>query len=148
MTAAPRVFLDSNVLISALIGEAGSPPAVLVDWMGGGQLGVLLTGECNLREVERNLSLKLPSAAPLWGRFLERSGIEVVACPKTPVRGINAKDAPMVGAALKAKCDYFVTGDKRLLAEIGKSRGSALIPLAPREMLETLLQRHLPRQRP
>ncbi len=26
MTAAPRVFLDGNVLISALIGDAGSPP--------------------------------------------------------------------------------------------------------------------------
>ena len=51
----------------------------------------------------------------------------------------------MVGAALKAKCDYFVTGDKRLLTEIGKSRGSALIPLPPREMLEILLKRHLPR---
>ena len=51
----------------------------------------------------------------------------------------------MVGAALKAKCDYFVTGDKRLLTEIGKSRGSALIPLPPRAMLEILLKRHLPR---
>ena len=145
MTVVPRVFLDSNVLISALIGEADSPPVVLVDWMGGGQLGAMLTGECNLREVERNLSAKLPSAAPLWGRFLERSGIEVVICPKTPVRGINVKDAPMVGAALKAKCDYFVTGDKRLLTEIGKSRGSALIPLPPRAMLEVLLKRYLPR---
>ena len=30
VTAVPRVFLDSNVLISALIGEAGSPPAARV----------------------------------------------------------------------------------------------------------------------
>lgn len=145
MISAPRVFLDSNVLISALIGEAASPPVVLVDWMVGGRLGVMLTGECNLREVERNLLAKLPAAAPLWGRFLERSGIEVVACPNpdASVRGINAKDAPTVGAALKAKCNYFVTGDKRLLTEIGKSPGSALIPLAPREMLEALLKRYL-----
>ena len=69
VTVVPRVFLDSNVLISALIGEADSPPVVLVDWMGGGQLGAMLTGECNLREVERNLSAKLPSAAPPLGAF-------------------------------------------------------------------------------
>jgi predicted nucleic acid-binding protein len=145
VSASPRVFLDSNVLISALIGDAGSPPAALVDWMCGGRLGLMLTGECNLREIERNLSAKLPAAAPLWKRFLVRSGIEVVACPTTPVRGVNAKDAPMVGAALKAKCRYFVTGDKRLLAEITKSQGTALIPLAPREMLEALLKLNLPR---
>ncbi len=145
MTAPPRVFLDSNVLISALIGDPGSPPVALVDWMAGGQLGVMLTGDCNLREIDRNLSLKLPGAAPLWRRFLESGGIQVVACPKGPHSGINAKDAPMVGAALKAKCDFFVTGDKRLLSEIARSCGPALVPHAPREMLEVLLQRHLPR---
>lgn len=145
MSASPRVFLDSNVLISALIGEAGSPPAALVDWMCGGRLGVMLTGRCNLQEVERNLSNKLPAMAPLWERFLARSGIEVVACPGTPVHGINAKDSPTVGAALRAKCGYFVTGDKRLLAEIVKSHRTVLTALTPREMLEALLKHHLER---
>ena len=78
MSAAPRVFLDSNVLISALIGDDEAPPTVLVDWLAGGQAGTALTGKCNLLEVERNLAAKLPGAAPPWGLFLERTGIQIV----------------------------------------------------------------------
>ena len=69
------IFLDSNVLISALIGSAHSAPVMLVDWL----------------------------------------------------------------ASSRAAATHFVTGDKRLLAEIRAAKLILPPALTPREMLEVLL---------
>lgn len=139
MTFQLRVFLDSNVLISALIGDADSAPVILVDWLTGGHLGPALTSKCNIEEIERNLVHKLPQAVPLWKSFLQRSGVIVVPCKKTRTRGINPKDAPIVAAAIAAKASHFVTGDKRLIVEM-KTKGVRVpLPATPREMLDAIL---------
>ena len=139
MTSRFRVFLDSNVLISALIGDPDSAPAILVDWLTGGHVGPALTSKCNVEEVERNLARKLPQAAPLWKSFLQRSGVTVVPCKKGRTRGINPKDAPIVAAAVAAKATHFVTGDKRLIEEMNKQEVNAPRPVTPGEMLDAIL---------
>jgi len=140
VTPSRRVFLDSNVLISALIGEPDSAPAILVDWMMSGQLGALLTSRCNLQEVERNLARKLPRALPVWRQFLNTSGIIVVPCKKEPIKGINTKDTAIVASAIAAKSSHFVTGDKRLIEEMKKlSESFSPLPMTPREMLDVIL---------
>lgn len=139
MTSRFRVFLDSNVLISALIGDSDSAPVILVDWLTGGHLGPALTSRCNVEEVERNLARKLPHAAPLWRSFLQRSDVTVVPCKKGRTRGINPKDAPIVAAAIAAKATHFVTGDKRLIEEIKKTRVKSPLVVTPREMIEAIL---------
>ncbi len=139
MTSRFRVFLDSNVLISALIGDSDSAPVILVDWLTGGHLGPALTSRCNVEEVERNLARKLPQAAPLWKSFLQRSGVTVVPCKKGRTRGINPKDGPIVAAAVAAKATHFVTGDKRLIEEMKKKGAKAPLPFTPREMLDAIL---------
>jgi predicted nucleic acid-binding protein len=133
-----RVFIDSNVLISAMIGVPESAPVVLVDWLAGGQPGELLTSRRNVAEVERNLHKRLPEALPLWREFIARSGIRVVAATSS-CRGINAKDAAIVAGALRAKATHFVTGDKRLLAEIRRAASKNMTAVTPREMLDVLL---------
>lgn len=72
-------------------------------------MGVLLTGKCNLSEVERNLARKVPAAMPLWKSFLDRAAVVVVPCRKHKLRGINAKDMPIVAAAKGAQATHFVT---------------------------------------
>ncbi len=139
MTFRFRVFLDSNVLISALIGDPDSAPVILVDWLTGGHLGPALTSKCNVDEVERNLVRNLPPAAPLWKSFLQRSGVTIVPCKKGRTRGINPKDAAIVAAAIAAKATHFVTGDKRLIEEMKKKGIKAPIPVTPREMLDAIL---------
>ena len=139
MTSRFRVFLDSNVLISALIGDADAAPVILVDWLTGGHLGPALTSKCNVEEVERNLAHKLPQAAPLWKAFLQRSGVTVVACKKGRIRGINPKDASIVAAAVAAKATHFVSGNKRLIEEMKKTGVKAPLPVTPREMLNAIL---------
>lgn len=133
------VFLDSNVLISALIGSAHSAPVVLVDWLAGSPAAALITGRCCIQEVEKNLAHKLPQAQPLWQQFVSTSGIRIVPCPRKSIAGINAKDAAIVAAAVSASATHFVTGDKRLLGEMRAAKSRLPPALTPREMLEVLL---------
>lgn len=134
-----RIFLDSNVLISALIGAPDSAPVVLVDWLASGQPARLLTSRRNVAEVERNIRTRLPAALPLWQDFVTRSGVSIVAGTHAHQPGINAKDAAIVAAAVRSKATYFVTGDKQLRAEIDKTLARKLTAVTPREMLELLL---------
>lgn len=133
------VFLDSNVLISALIGSTHSAPVVLVDWLATSRAATLITGRCCIQEVEKNLARKLPQAQPLWQQFVIASGIRIVPCPRRSIAGINAKDAAIIAAAVFAGATHFVTGDKRLLAEMRAATSRLPQALAPREMLEALL---------
>ncbi len=133
------VFLDSNILISALVGSQRSAPVVLLDWLAGNPHTVLMTGRCCVQEVERNIARKLPKALPLWRKFMTESAIRVVACPRWPVAGINAKDAAIVAAGIAAKADYFVTGDKRLILEMRAAKSAMPQAMTPREMLEAMV---------
>lgn len=133
------VCLDSNVLISALIGPAHSAPVVLVDWLASSRTVTLIAGRCCIQEVEKNLARKLPQAQPLWQQFVVASGIRIVPCPGKSIEGINAKDTAIVAAAVSAAATHFVTGDKRLLAEMRATKSKLPQALTPREMLEALL---------
>lgn len=133
------VFLDSNVLISTLIGSAHSAPVVLVDWLASSRAATLITGRCCIQEVEKNLARRLPQAQPLWQQFVIASGIRIVPCPRKSITGINAKDTAIVAAAVSAAATHFVTGDKRLLAEMRAAKSKLPQALTPREMLEALL---------
>jgi predicted nucleic acid-binding protein len=135
----PGIFLDSNGLISALIGSPESAPVVLVDWLATGQAGKILTSRRNLVEVERNLCRRLPAVLPLWRQFMARSGVVLVPGTTTRCKGINAKDAAIVAAALRSGATHFVTGDKRLLTEIRQADLARLRAVTPREMLDELL---------
>jgi predicted nucleic acid-binding protein len=133
------VFLDSNILISALIGPAHSAPVVLVDWLASSPAATLITGRCCIQEVEKNLARKLPQAQPLWQQFVIASGIRIVPRPRKSIAGINAKDTAIVAAAVSAAATHFVTGDNRLLAEMRAAKSKLPQALMPREMLEVLL---------
>lgn len=133
------VFLDSNVLISALIGSPHSAPVVLVDWLASSRVATLITGRCCIQEVETNLARKLPQAQPLWQQFVIASGIHIVPRPRKSIAGINVKDTAVVAAAVSAAATHFVTGDKRLVAEMLAAKSRLPQALTPREMLEALL---------
>jgi predicted nucleic acid-binding protein len=133
------VFLDSNILISALIGSAHSAPVVLVDWLASSRAATLITGRRCIQDVEKNLARKLPQAQPLWRQFVIASGIRIVPCPRKSIAGINAKDTAIVAAAVAAAATHFVTDDKRLLAAMRAAKSRLPQALTPREMLEALL---------
>ena len=103
-----RVFLDANVLFSA--SNADSNIARLVNWLVEKATGV--SSDLAVEEARRNLALKRPQ----WLGEFERvqTILEIVSSASfaLPV-ALAAKDAPLLCSAVVARCDDFVTGDRR-----------------------------------
>jgi predicted nucleic acid-binding protein len=114
-----RVFLDANVLFSA--SNAGSNIARLIDWLN--ERGTAVSSPLAVEEARRNLELKRPQ----WLAEFERVRAHLDLVPATrftlPVP-LDAKDVPLLCAAIAAKCGYFVTGDKR---DFGHLDGQAVL---------------------
>lgn len=103
-----RVFLDANVLFSAC--KKGGAIGQLVRWL---QVeGVVVTSDLAIEEARRNLLSKRAEWAPRLEELLHP--IEVV--PSSLFRldvDLEAKDRPLLCAAIRAKCTHFATGDRR-----------------------------------
>lgn len=103
-----RVFFDANVLFSA--SNEGTNVARLVDWVIKDAQAV--TSDLARLEAQRNLALKRPDWLPGFERLAAR--IEQVASASfaLPV-ALNEGDRPLLCAAIRARCSYFATGDRR-----------------------------------
>ena len=103
-----RVFLDANVLFSA--GNAGSNIARLTEWLC--QRDTAVSSDLAVEEARRNLELKRPQWLAGFDRV--KAGLELVpAAQFTLPVPLDAKDVPLLCAAIAARCQYFATGDKR-----------------------------------
>ena len=127
-----RVFLDTNVLASALATRglcADLFESVLAEHD-------LLTSTAVLGELERILASKFRLPADLVRSYLELIDgaaeriVETVELPR-PVP--DPDDAPILAAALAGQAGCFVTGDKALL-ELGEIAGLPI--LSPRQFWE------------
>jgi predicted nucleic acid-binding protein len=147
-----RVFLDSNVILSGIFSEGGAPRLIL-DLLSL-ELPVLtgLTGRFNLIEIERNIGIKMPGALPAWREHLPKLRLEVVPTPSSwdvALLGDAAgkKDLPVIASAVNGKTDHFVTGDRDLLALIGRREDLPFRAVSPAEFLNVLLPDVLGRKR-
>ena len=129
-----RLFLDTNVLVSALVSR-GLCAELFVACL---ESHVLLTGQPVLRELERMLSgkFKLPPSVvkeylDLLREVAEFAEGEHLSPPATP----DPDDAPILACALAAKADLFVTGDKALLEMLAVE---SVPVVSPRECWERL----------
>ena len=103
-----RVFLDANVLFSA--SNTGSNIATLMESLS--ERGTGISSHLAVEEARRNIELKRPQW--LTGFERVRATLQLVPAARFPLPvTLDAKDAPLLCAAVGAKCDYFVTGDKR-----------------------------------
>lgn len=116
-TAKLRVFVDADVIFagSAARSEFGASLVVLL--MGEITLLDTITSQQAITEVERNLAAKLPDKLPEF-RLLASRCLRVVADP-IPADLIlfagqaDEKDLPLLVAALREECDYFLTFNTR-----------------------------------
>jgi putative PIN family toxin of toxin-antitoxin system len=132
-----RVFLDTNVLVAAVATRglcADVFRAVLASHE-------LVSSQQVLDEVRRVLRLKLgarPGPVADFIRLLEQEA-EVAAPARLP--GIELKDRddlPILGAAVAARAEVFVTGDREL-AKLGTVEGMPVV--SPRQFWEGLKSR-------
>lgn len=139
-----KVFLDSNVILSGLLSDKGSP-RIILDVLSL-NLPVLYgaTGQYNIIEIERNLKKKMPGIIPIYKKYLPVIHLEIVPLPSPDsVRKlsklISGKDAPILASAISGKADYLVTDDKKDFNKPGLKGKYGFKIISPSEFVEEIL---------
>lgn len=114
-----RVLIDSNVLFSSALNPNGTPFKAYIKAVTSPNTGIIC--QQNIDELRRTFNRKLPDKVQLLESFLAISmtALEIVIVPNNGydieklVR--DPADRPILRAAINAKADVIVTGDKDLL---------------------------------
>ncbi len=137
-----KVFLDSNVIISGLFSDKGSPRIILDLLSLGLPMLAGVTGQYNIIEIERNLSKKMPDVLPVYKKYLQMLNLEVIPLPlskdiKKLIGHVSDKDIPVLVSAIIGNADFLVTGDKK---DFEKLKGKYPFKiLSPSEFLDIIL---------
>lgn len=109
-----RVFLDTNVLASAFATRGLCSDVLHVVL----SEHILVTGECNIGELQRVLSAKFKVPASIVRdieTFLREHEVVPVPSTSSPVAIRDPDDEVVLASAISANADILVTGDSDLL---------------------------------
>ena len=128
-----RVLIDTNILISAALSSQGTPYRAFVKAVSYPNHGLVC--EQNIDEMRRIFNRKFPQKIQALEGFLSLAllTLEVVPMPleentlEDKIRDVN--DRPILRAALHAKADILLTGDKDFL-ESGITTPAIMTPSA------------------
>jgi uncharacterized protein len=116
-----RIFLDANILFSTAMSD-GAVRHLVNDLLADGH--VLVVNDYVLEEARRNLALKAHDGIKVLDRLKQHLEMAVLAV--APLHAVPAalaeKDRPVLGAAIQARCEALVTGDRR---DFGRFYGRA-----------------------
>ena len=128
-----RAFLDANVLFSA--SNAASNLAGLVAWLIAE--GTAVTSDLAVEEARRNLALKRDAWLPAFDALVPQ--LEVVPSMVFPLPVVLAdKDVPLLCAAIRSRCELFVTGDRRDFGELMDRRVHGVRVVSPLRLAKLL----------
>ena len=138
-----RVFLDSNVIISGILSDRGSPRIILDILCLGLPFLIGITGRYNILEIERALRRKAPKVIPIYQTYLPELNLEIVPIPAKvelkPYHGYTCeKDVPVLVSAINGKADFLVTGDKKDFAKLKRINDMPIRILSPSECIEVI----------
>jgi len=114
-----RVLIDTNILISASLSSEGTPYQAYVKAVTHPNHGMVC--DQNIDELRRVYNRKFPHKIQALERFLALAltVLEVVPTPAIDVSDEalvrDASDRPILRAAIAAKADVLVTGDRDFL---------------------------------
>jgi predicted nucleic acid-binding protein len=135
-----RIFLDSSVVIAGAFSRTGASRVVLT--MAEVGLFQIVISRQVVDECERNLRNKLPKGLPVFAELLTNVNLVIVNDP-SPAESepwlayIEAKDAPIVAAAVQAKVDRLLTLNSRdFTAQVAQASG--LLIQLPRDFVQEL----------
>ena len=140
-----RVFLDTNVIFSALYSTRGAPGRVL-EYCIEGRCHIVISCQV-LDELIRTIKMKFPRVLPALKKLLESIPLEITADP-TPeeihrwIKQIQPADAAILAAAMTAKVDYFVTGDNHFLSNSSLINKAGLNIITPAQLVVFLEQKN------
>lgn len=131
----PRIFIDSDVLFAGSASPSEHSAALVILRMAEITLIDAVVSEQVVVETERNLSAKMPGALPAFRLIVSRC-VTVVTAPSatklTAYTGLaDAKDLPILIAAVESKCPWLVTFNIRHF----QSGHPAVLVMNPGELL-------------
>ena len=138
-----RVFLDANVLFSAAYREAG-PSRALFTLANAGHC-VLVSSAHAIEEARRNLGAKNPGSLPDLERLIRE--VEVCAAPGAGTvawaagEGLPPNDAPILAAAIEARCNILATGHRKDFGALFGRRLRGMVVMLPVDAMGVLLGR-------
>lgn len=114
-----RILIDTNVLISAALSSNGTPYQAYKKASTYPNHGLIC--EQNVDELKRIFNKKFPARLAVLDKFLSMAllTLELVPIPEnvldseSKIRDVN--DRPILRAAVQAKADILLTGDKDFL---------------------------------
>lgn len=126
-----RILIDTNVLISAALSANGTPYQAYKKAAAYPNHGLIC--EQNVDELRRIFNKKFPSRLAALDKFLSAAllTLELVPVPvdefasETQIRDVN--DRPILRAAIAAKADVLLAGDKDFL-ESGVKNPAIMTP--------------------
>ena len=114
-----RILIDTNILISAALNSHGTPYKAYLKAVTYPNKGIIC--DQNIEELWRIFNWKFPTKISMLEKFLAYS-LSVIEVATTPEMEEDAeklirdvKDRPILRAALNAKADVLLTGDKDFL---------------------------------
>ena len=139
-----RVFLDSNVILSGLFSDTGSPRIILDLLSLNLPMLHAVTGRYNIIEIERNLKKKMPTAISVYKEYFPKLNLEIIPMPSTAViknfsGHTSDKDVPVLASAFSGKVDFLVTGDKRDFTTLRIKGSYPFKIVSPSEFLEIIM---------
>lgn len=114
-----RVLIDTNILISAALNSSGTPNQAFLKAVNYPNHAVV--SDQNIDELRRIFNRKFPAKIHLLERFLALALTVLEVIPTPPNEAADEKlirdaaDRPILRAAISAKVDVLITGDKDFL---------------------------------
>lgn len=114
-----RILVDSNILISAALNAKGTPYKAFLRAVTHPNKGLIC--DQNLEELRRIFNRKFPDKINILEHFLSIALLvmEVISTPKEEIEEEHqirdVADRPILRAAIKARADILLTGDKDFL---------------------------------
>lgn len=133
-TLSPRVVLDTNAVLSALVFRGGSAARLRQAWQGGHCLPLVSTA--TVQELIRVLAypkfrLSTDEQRELLADYLPWAASVRIPQPTPAIPACRDPfDAPLLQLAIAGTADVLVSGDKDLLVLAGQTRFAILAPAA------------------
>lgn len=138
----PKVFLDTSVIIAAVLSPTGGGRALF--YLGEAGILRLVVGPNVLREADEVVRRKMPQSLSLLAQLLAAGLVETCSAPtKQQVEAAQtfvqySPDAYVLAEAIQARPDWFITHDKEHFLKSRLNEGLPFKAGTPGDLLQKL----------
>lgn len=110
-----KVVIDTNVFISGVLVEVGTPSLVIKAWKRARKYQLFITEEIIQESLKVMHRLKVDTGIIAdWDKVIRGNAISVVPARKIKVIKEDPSDNKFLECAIEAQADYIISGDKHL----------------------------------